>query len=112
MRRIRARRAIAKVLLANPNGITAVEIIDRLDPKISRQSISDARHVSNLLRGAKGVKKTSKGSSIVKKWRRGDEALESNERSHYHAPSTDATYRYRVALYEVVDARALEEWVA
>ena len=101
MRRIRARRAIAKVLLANPNGITASEIIDRLDPNITRQSITDARHVSNLLRGAKGVKKTPKGTAIVK----GVNGLERNMRSL-------GTSYYRVALYEVVDSKALEAWVS
>ena len=35
MRKIRARRAIAKVLLDNPEGITAGEIIVKLDPKVS-----------------------------------------------------------------------------
>jgi Fe2+ or Zn2+ uptake regulation protein len=101
MRRIRARRAIAKVLLANPNGITASEIIDRLDPNITRQSITDARHVSNLLRGAKGVKKTSKGTAIVKTV----ENLNTNVRNL-------GSSHYRVALYEVVDSKALEAWVS
>ncbi len=95
MRRIRARRAIAKVLLAFPDGLTASEIIDRLDPNITRQSITDARHVSNLLKGAKGVNKISKGSKIVKGV------------ADFNIASTS----YKVALYEVVDAKALEEWV-
>ena len=101
MRRIRARRAIAKVLLANPHGITASEIIDRLDPNITRQSITDARHVSNLLRGVKGVKKTPKGTAIVK-------TVESLNRNVRNLGSS----HYRVALYEVVDRKALEAWVA
>ena len=101
MRKIRARRAIAKVLLANPNGITASEIIDRLDPNITRQSITDARHVSNLLRGAKGVKKTPKGTAIVKTVENLNKAMGNLGSSHY-----------RVALYEVVDSKALEAWVS
>lgn len=95
MRRVRARRAIAKVLLEFPDGLTASEIIDKLDPNITRQSITDARHVSNLLKGAKGVKKISKGSKIVK-------AV-----TDFNITSAS----YRVALYEVVDAEALEAWV-
>lgn len=101
MRRIRARRAIAKVLLANPDGMTASEIIDRLDPNITRQSITDARHVSNLLRGAKGVKKTPKGTKIVK-------TVENLNQPVRNLGSS----QYRVALYEVIDSKALEAWVA
>ena len=58
MRRVQARRAIAKVLLQNPDGITSSEIVDKLDPNVSRNSIRDGRHVSNLLRGAKGIMKS------------------------------------------------------
>tara|TARA_R100000458_G_C8265505_1_gene240608 strand:- start:583 stop:906 length:324 start_codon:yes stop_codon:yes gene_type:complete len=107
MRRIRARRAIAKVLLANPHGITASEIIDRLDPNITRQSITDARHVSNLLRGAKGVKKTPKGTAIVKTV----DANAGTMKRYGHVRNLGSSH-YRVALYEVVDRKALEAWVA
>tara|TARA_R100000152_G_C6748701_1_gene172322 strand:+ start:658 stop:954 length:297 start_codon:yes stop_codon:yes gene_type:complete len=98
MRRIRARRAIAKVLLANPNGITASEIIDKLDANITRQSITDARHVSNLLKGAKGVTKIPKGGKI--------QTAVLSEQGQTFSTS------YSVALYEVSDAKALEKWVA
>ena len=97
MRRIRARRAIAKVLLANPDGMTAHEIITKLDPKITLHSIVDARHVSNLLRGAKGVHKEPKGGKIItmrESWK------------------IDHSASYKVALYSVSDAKALEKWVA
>lgn len=99
MRRIRARRAIAKVLLDNPNGLTAHEIITKLDPKITLHSIVDARHVSNLLRGAKGVHKEPKGGSII----------------HTHVNQSwkiDHGHSYKVALYSVSDRDALQKWVA
>jgi hypothetical protein len=99
MRRIRARRAIAKVLLANPNGMTAHEIITKLDPKITLHSIVDARHVSNLLRGAKGVHKEPKGGKI-------------NNTHAQQSWKIDHTTSYKVALYSVSDAQALEKWVA
>lgn len=97
MRKIRARRAIAKVLLDNPEGITAGEIIVKLDPKVSLHSIIDARHVSNLLRGAKGVTKQSKGARITT----------ANPNTPWKQINS-----YRVAVYSVSDAAALEAWVS
>ena len=99
MRRIRARRAIAKVLLDNPNGITAGEILVKLDAKITLHSIIDARHVSNLLRGAKGVSKESKGAKIIA----------SNPNTPW---KTEHSASYKVAVYSVTDASALEAWVS
>ena len=46
MRKIQARRAIVEVLLQHPDGLTGQEIIVKLDPKISRNSITDTRHLS------------------------------------------------------------------
>tara|TARA_R110000824_G_scaffold277044_1_gene465350 strand:- start:62 stop:340 length:279 start_codon:yes stop_codon:yes gene_type:complete len=88
MRRIAARRAIAKVLLAHPDGIIAQQIIPLLDKNISRNSIIDARHVSLLLRGVKGVTKESKAIQV----------------STYNAT------QYYVANYTVSDVEALKKW--
>ncbi len=88
MRRVAARRAIAKVLLANPDGLIAEQIIPLLDKNITKNSIIDARHVSILLRGVKGVEKESYAVK-VKTW-------------------NDITYK--VATYTVTDKDALKKW--
>jgi len=88
MRRVAARRAIAKVLLANPDGLIAEQIIPLLDKNITKNSIIDARHVSILLRGVKGVEKASYAVE-VKTW-------------------NDITYK--VASYTVTDTDALKKW--
>lgn len=89
VRRVGARRAIAKVLLANPDGIVAEEIIPLLDRRLTRMSITDARHVSVLLRGAKGVLREPKA-----------------------VRTTDISGEtiYKVAKYTVTDAEKLKVW--
>jgi|TARA_A100001201_G_scaffold7262_1_gene11642 hypothetical protein len=88
MRRVAARRAIAKVLLANPDGIIAEQIIPLLDKNITKNSIIDARHVSVLLRGAKGVEKESYAVKV----------------------KTYNDITYKVASYTVTDTDALKKW--
>lgn len=88
MRRIGARRAIAKVLLANPDGIIAEEILPLLDKNITKNSIIDARHVSILLRGVKGVEKKSYAVKV----------------------KTYNDITYKVATYKVTDQDALKKW--
>lgn len=88
-RRVGARRAIAKVLLANPDGLIAEQIIPLLDKRLTHHSITDARHVSILLRGAKGV-----------------------EKDPYAVKVTDLSgdTQYKVAKYTVTDAEKLKVW--
>jgi len=45
-----------QVIRDNPEGITATQIIDKLDEK-KKKKVSNAKHISTLLRGIKGVKK-------------------------------------------------------
>ena len=94
MRKIQARRAIVEVLLDNPNGLTGQEIIPKLDPKLSRQSITDSRHISILLRGAKGVERVKNGGI-----------------AYLDDPLTYSLHKYRVLLYKVTDPDALLKWV-
>ncbi len=94
MRKIQARRAIVDVLLKNPEGLTGQEIIPKLDPKLSRQSITDSRHISILLRGAKGVERVKNGGF-----------------GYLDNPDSFALHRYRVLLYKVTDPDALLGWV-
>ena len=54
MRKKRVRRQIEETLRANPDGLTAGEILERLP---SKRNVSDARHLANLLRGMKNIKK-------------------------------------------------------
>ncbi len=54
MRKKRVRRQIVDTLRANPDGLTAGQILDRLP---SQRNVSDARHLANLLRGMKNIKK-------------------------------------------------------
>lgn len=54
MRKMRVRRQIEDTLRANPDGLTAGQILERLP---SQRNVSDARHLANLLRGMKNVKK-------------------------------------------------------
>jgi len=56
MRHKRIRAAIVQTLRENPSGLTANQIIERLDPK-KRKKITNAKHIGNLLRGLKGVRK-------------------------------------------------------
>ena len=93
MRKIQARRAIAEVLIDNPTGLTGAEIITKLDPKVSRQSVTDTRHISNLMRGAKGVERIKGGGVGVM--------------------LTDglSVHKYKVLLYKVTDEQALIDWV-
>ena len=94
MRRVQARRAIAKVLLQNPNGITSSEIVDRLDANVSRNSIRDGRHVSNLLRGAKGIIKSKE-----------------NFNGGFGLTQDGCVRNYMVVVYKVTNPNALKEWV-
>lgn len=94
MRRVQARRAIAKVLLQNPNGITSSEIVDKLDPNVSRNSIRDGRHVSNLLRGAKGIMKSKE-----------------NYNGGFAVTHDGFVRNYMVVVYKVTDPNELSEWV-
>jgi len=93
MRKIQARRAIVDVLIANPNGLTGQEIITRLDPKISRNSITDTRHISNLMRGAKGVERIKGGGVGVM------------------LSDGPSVHKYKVLLYKVTDKTALMNWI-
>jgi len=93
MRKIQARRAIVEVLMNNPNGITGQEIIPKLDPKLSRQSITDSRHISILLRGAKGVERVKEGEAYLDN------------------PNSFSLHKYKVLLYKVTDEQALIDWV-
>ena len=54
MRKMRVRRQIEDTLRANPDGLTAGQILERLP---SQRNVSDARHLANLLRGMKNIKK-------------------------------------------------------
>ena len=54
MRKKRVRRQIEETLRANPDGLTAGQILERLP---SKRNVSDARHLANLLRGMKNIKK-------------------------------------------------------
>ena len=54
MRKKRVRRQIEDTLRANPDGLTAGQILERLP---SQRNVSDARHLANLLRGMKNIKK-------------------------------------------------------
>ena len=54
MRKKRVRRQIEDTLRANPDGLTAGQILERLP---SKRNVSDARHLANLLRGMKNIKK-------------------------------------------------------
>ena len=54
MRKVRVRRQIEDTLRANPDGLTAGQILERLP---SQRNVSDARHLANLLRGMKNIKK-------------------------------------------------------
>ena len=54
MRKKRVRRQIEETLRANPDGLTAGQILERLP---SQRNVSDARHLANLLRGMKNIKK-------------------------------------------------------
>jgi hypothetical protein len=57
MRHKRVRQALVQTLKDNPDGLTASQIIDKLDPK-KRRKIVNAKHVAVLLRGLSGVKKS------------------------------------------------------
>lgn len=93
MRKIQARRAIIDVLLRHPDGLTGTEIINRLDPKISRNSVTDTRHISQLLRGAKGVERVKNGG-------------------HGFIDNGNITlHKYKVVLYKVSDKTALTQWI-
>lgn len=94
MRKIQARRAIAQVLLQYPDGLTGQEIIVKLDPKISRNSITDTRHISQLLRGAKGVDRIKNGGLAF-----------------MENPDSLTLHRYKVLLYKVSDEKALMAWI-
>jgi len=59
MRKKTARDEILLTLKNNPEGLTASEIMDKMNPKKTR-SVRNPRHVSNLLKGMKGVKKIHK----------------------------------------------------
>ena len=54
MRKMRVRRQIEDTLRANPDGLTAGQILERLP---SQRAVSDARHLANLIRGMKNIKK-------------------------------------------------------
>lgn len=56
MRHKRIRRALVKIIRENPKGITANQILEKLDSK-KQKKVSNAKHISTLLRGIKGVKK-------------------------------------------------------
>ena len=94
MRKIQARRAIVEVLLQHPDGLTGQEIIVKLDPKISRNSITDTRHLSQLMRGAKGVDRIKNGGI-----------------SYMENPYSLSLHRYKVVLYKVSDEKALMSWI-
>lgn len=96
MRSIRARRAIARILIDSPTGLSSTQIFEKLDRKARHlQRISNSRHISSLLKGAKGVKKVKDGYLQTA--------------SSLNADGYNRTYS--IVLYEVTDAEALEAWV-
>jgi len=54
MRHVRVRNAIAQTLRDNPEGLTATEILEKLDRK-KRNKVTNAKHVSTLIRGMKNI---------------------------------------------------------
>lgn len=56
MRHKRVRQSIVDTLRANPEGLTATEILDRM-PQKRRAKVSNAKHLSALIRGMKNIKK-------------------------------------------------------
>ena len=56
MRHKRIRKALVQVIRANPKGITANQIFEQL-PQVKKGKVRNAKHISTLLRGVKGVKK-------------------------------------------------------
>ena len=56
MRKEGARNEIIRTLKANPDGLTADQILQRMNPK-RKKYISNARHISKLIRGMKGIRK-------------------------------------------------------
>lgn len=63
MRKKTARGEILQTLKNHPNGLTASEIMQRMNPKKAR-GVRNARHISNLVKGMKGVRKIKRGCYI------------------------------------------------
>ena len=57
------RREILHTLKSNPDGLTAEQILRKMNPR-QASKIRNAKHVSNLVRGMKGVRRGHKNSRI------------------------------------------------
>ena len=95
MRKVQQRRAIARVLLQYPNGLSSTQILAKLESTKNMRRITNSRHISILLRGAKGVEKEKNGFMTT------STALTADGQSR----------KYGIALYTVTDAKALADWV-
>ena len=83
MRQKRIRRALVQVIREHPEGLTAHQIIEKLDPK-KQKKVSNAKHISVLLRGIKGVEK------------KGNENLRSTNEDGF---SVTSSYSVNVYIY-------------
>lgn len=63
MRKKTARREILMTLKNNPTGLTASEILSKMDIKKTR-GVRNARHISMLVKGLKGVR-CEKGNGFI-----------------------------------------------
>jgi len=64
MRHKRVRQSIVDTLRASPEGLTATQILERM-PSKRRAKVTNAKHLSALMRGMKNVRKTNKTSANV-----------------------------------------------
>ena len=62
MRKQGIRSEILRTLKANPDGLTAEQIFNKMKRK---KFISNARHIGNLIRGMRGVRKSDVRESVV-----------------------------------------------
>lgn len=95
MRKVQQRRAIARVLLKYPEGLSSTQILNKLETTKHMRRVTTSRHISILLRGAKGVSKQKNGYMTT------STALTADGHSR----------KYGIALYTVTDAQALADWV-
>jgi len=75
MRHKRLRMAIQDTLRQNPDGLTAMQIIEKL-PKKNARAVRDGRHISNLMRGMKNIKKRTTANFERRTW-------DNRNESHY-----------------------------
>ena len=62
MRKQGIRSEILRTLKANPDGLTAEQIFNKMKRK---KFISNARHIGNLIRGMRGVRKSDVRERVV-----------------------------------------------